>query len=115
MGKIKPSSKKAGKPEKKTLRAAGGKLRRGICEFIAGHPLFEDLDKRQLEVLSDLAMEIRFTPGEYIFRRQDPANRFYLILEGRVELELATTRDGIKVVQMAGPGDYLGWSWLKQP
>jgi CRP-like cAMP-binding protein len=68
-----------------------------------------------LEALADLTMETRFVPGEYLFRRQDPANRFYLILEGKVELELASTKDGMRVIQMAGPGDCLGLTWLFEP
>jgi CRP/FNR family transcriptional regulator, cyclic AMP receptor protein len=118
MGKTKPlSERKAAKsPEKKALpNGAGGKLSLSLYEFIAKHPLFEGMDASQLEVLAGLAMETQFTAGEYIFRRQDPANRFYLILEGGVELELASMRDGIKVIQLAGAGDYLGWAWLFEP
>jgi CRP/FNR family transcriptional regulator, cyclic AMP receptor protein len=118
MGKTRLSSKrKAGKlPGKKVLpRAAGGRLLPGLYEFIAKHPLFEGMEARQLKMLADLAMETQFASGEYIFRRQDPANRFYLILEGRVELELASMRDGMKIIQMAGAGDYLGWAWLFEP
>jgi CRP-like cAMP-binding protein len=118
MAKTKRSSeRKAGKPPGgKTLSSVTEeKLSSGLYAFIARHPLFKGLNARQLEALADLTMETRFTPGEYLFRRQDPANRFYLILEGKVEMELASTRDGMRVIQMAGPGDYLGWSWLFEP
>lgn len=118
MGKTKLSlERKAGKPfwKKNSRDPAGGRLSSSLYELIAKHPLFDGLNARQLGVLADLAMETQFAPGEYIFRRQDPANRFYLILEGRIELELASTRDGMKVIQMAGPGDYLGWAWLFEP
>lgn len=118
MAKTKRSSEgQAGKPTgKKTLSSvAEGKLSSGLYAFIARHPLFEGLGTRQLEALADLTMETRFVPGEYLFRRQDPANRFYLILEGKVELELASTKDGMRVIQMAGPGDCLGLTWLFEP
>jgi CRP-like cAMP-binding protein len=118
MGKTKPLSKRKARKssEKEALPGAvEGKLSPGLYEFIVKHPLFEGMGARQLEVLAGLAMETQFTSGEYIFRRQDPANRFYLILEGRVELELASMRDGIKIIQMAGAGDYLGWAWLFEP
>jgi len=118
MGKTKPLlERKAGRsPGKRALSGpVGEKFSPGLYEFIAKHPLFEGMDERQLKVLAGLAMETQFTSGEYIFRRQDPANRFYLILEGRVELEWASTRDGIRVIQMTGAGDYLGWAWLFEP
>ena len=44
-----------------------------------------------------------------------PANRFYLILEGRVVLGAELEDRGIIPVQTIGPGDDLGWSWLFPP
>lgn len=86
-----------------------------LYQLIVQQPLFKGLSPGQFEVLTGLAMEVRFTPGEYIFRRQDPANRFYVILEGKVELELTSPGYGTKSVQTAGPGDYLGSAWLFEP
>ncbi len=44
-----------------------------------------------------------------------PANRFYLILDGRVVLGTELGDRGIIAVQTLGPGDELGWSWLLPP
>jgi CRP-like cAMP-binding protein len=100
-------------------KASCGGTRKGtssrLYRLIERQPLFEGLSAAQLEMLAGLAMEMEFEPGEYIFRQQDPANRFYVILEGRVEVELASPPDGIKPIQIAGPGDHLGWSWLFEP
>jgi CRP/FNR family cyclic AMP-dependent transcriptional regulator len=109
MKKIKPGSA-LNKSSHRATRAWAS-----LYQLVAQQPLFNGLSPGQLEVLASLAMEMRFMPGEYIFRRQDPANRFYMILEGKVELELASPRNGVKSVQIAGPGDYLGWSWLFEP
>lgn len=115
MKKTKPGSESKTKKNKTLRRAARAGSFSILYQLIAQQPLFKGLNPGQLELLAGLAMEIRFAPGEYIFRRQDPANRFYVILEGRVELELASMWDGIRVVQMAGAGDYLGWAWLFEP
>jgi CRP-like cAMP-binding protein len=111
------SSKKAGKQtgNQASPKAPAEKVFSHLYQIIANHPLFEGLSIRQWELLANLAMETQFAPGAYLFRRQDPANRFYLILDGRVELELASTRDGMRLVQMAGPGDYVGWAWMFEP
>jgi CRP-like cAMP-binding protein len=55
--------------------------------IIADHPFLKDLDPHQQRLLADCAMEKEFEAGELIFREGDPANRFYLILDGKVALE----------------------------
>ena len=56
-----------------------------------------------------------FKKDELIFREGDPANRFYLIRQGRVELETEIKDRGRMLIQTIGPGDVLGWSWLFEP
>ena len=107
------TSLKAGK---RTLsKSAEGRVSSNLHQLIARQPLFKGLKPQQLEVLAGLAMEMQFAPGEYLFRRQDPANRFYIILEGKVEIELALSQEDLRPFQIAGPGDYLGWTWLFEP
>ena len=60
-------------------------------------------------------MLIEFKPGELILREGDPANRFYLILEGSVVLESHRPDCGLLPIQTIGAGDVLGWSWLFAP
>lgn len=83
-----------------------------LCKLVAGQRFFEGLTTRQIELLAGLAMEIQFENGQQIFHQGDPANRFYLILEGRVELELETGSHGVISVRSLGRGDHVGWSWL---
>jgi CRP-like cAMP-binding protein len=57
-----------------------------------------------------------FETGQKIFEAGSPANRFYLILEGKVVLESELAEHGVMLpVQTLGPGDNLGWSWLFPP
>ena len=60
-------------------------------------------------------MYMKFPKGELILRQGDPANRFYLILNGKVSLESHRTKRGVMRVQTVGPGEVLGWSWLFHP
>lgn len=85
---------------------------RGI---IARQPFFKGLTSQQIGVLADSAMEEEFDKGEVIAQEGDPANRFYLILEGKVLLESETPAHGRIPVQTLDPGDDLGWSWLFPP
>ena len=57
-------------------------------------------------------MFAEFKAGETILHEGDSANRFYLILEGQVELESRAVEGETVRIQTLGPGDVLGWSWL---
>jgi CRP-like cAMP-binding protein len=88
---------------------------RALEETINRHPFVAGLKPEHLRVLADNAMVMHYEPGEIIFREGDPANRFYLICQGRVVLE-SQPRDSEPVgIQDIGPGDVLGWSWLFPP
>ena len=86
-----------------------------LAALIAGHPFFRELTPQHVQLLADAAMLKEFKPGEIIFKEGDPANRFYILINGEVEV-LNEGRDGTAVpVQLIGPGDVLGWSWLFPP
>jgi CRP/FNR family cyclic AMP-dependent transcriptional regulator len=70
------------------------------------------MSPHQLQLLTDSAMEMQFEAGRSIFEEGSPANRFYLILEGKVVLESELAERGMLPIQTLGPGDDLGWSWL---
>jgi CRP/FNR family transcriptional regulator, cyclic AMP receptor protein len=86
-----------------------------FLELIAQQLFFQGLSVHHLELLADFAMEKRFKPGQWIFRQGDPADRFYLILEGKVSIESEVKERGMSPIRTLGPGDDLGWAWLFPP
>ena len=80
---------------------------------LAGHPFVKGMSDAHLEVLSELALPVHFEAGEFIFRRGDPANRFYLIKTGRVAIGCLSAEHTI--TQIVSPGEVVGWSWLLPP
>ena len=86
-----------------------------FLELIAQQPFFQGLSVHHLELLTASAMETQFKPGQWIFRQRDPANRFYLILEGKVSIESEVKERGMIPIRTLGPGDDLGWAWLFPP
>ena len=88
---------------------------KAVESVIAGHPFLRDLKPAHLHLLADSAMRVRFETGELIFREGDPANRFYLLEQGRVSLESPRRDEAPVAVQVIGPGEVLGWSWLFPP
>jgi len=88
---------------------------KAVESVIAEHPFLRGLKPEHLRLLADSAMRMGYEAGELIFREGDPANRFYLIEQGRVSLESHRTDEASVAVQVIGPGDVLGWSWLFPP
>ena len=86
-----------------------------MLERIARQPLFKGLSEPHIHLLSASAMFSEFKVGEQILHEGESANRFYLILEGKVELEAEAMEQGMIHIQTLGPGDDLGWSWLFPP
>ncbi len=86
-----------------------------LAALIGEQELFKGLAPRYLNLLAEAAMLKEFAAGELIFREGDPANRFYLILDGEVALESTTRERGSVLLQTIGENDVLGWSWLFPP
>jgi CRP-like cAMP-binding protein len=86
-----------------------------ILDTLAEAPFFRCLNQRQLEMLASCALGSSFSAGEEIFTEGEPANRFYLILNGSVALESYEPGRAPIHIQMLGAGDVLGWSWLLAP
>ena len=88
---------------------------KALESVISEHPFLRDLKPKHLHALADNSMRMRYEVGQLIFREGDPANRFYLIEQGRVALESHGRDEKAVSIQTIGPGDVLGWSWLFPP
>lgn len=79
------------------------------------HPFVRGMSADLLLALAACAMPASFEANQLIFREGEIANRFYLLLDGQVQLEAeATDRPGVPVAELQA-GDVLGWSWLFPP
>lgn len=96
--------------------ATGSDLAQALFPLIAAQPFFKGMSAPHLQLLAESALEMNFETGQKIFEAGSPANRFYLILEGKVVLESELAEHGVMLpIQTLGAGDNLGWSWLFPP
>ncbi|MEO8469923.1 MAG: cyclic nucleotide-binding domain-containing protein [Chloroflexota bacterium] len=72
-------------------------------EVLARLPLFSALDQRSMEAVATLAREVEAPAGTVLMREGDPADTFYLIVEGTVHVE----RAGLPLRSMTS-GGFLG-------
>jgi cAMP-dependent protein kinase regulator len=70
---------------------------------LAAVPLFNGLPKRHQRQIAKLARVRRFTAGSSIVRAGEPANSFYVLLDGKAKVVRAGSRS-----RRLGSGDYFG-------
>ena len=80
-----------------------------VAELLHKHPFVEDLDQRHIELLADMASEVSYAKDQIIFREGDECGLFYLVLSGRVALEITSPGRTVRVQTLSG-GDEMGWS-----
>jgi CRP-like cAMP-binding protein len=73
------------------------------------HPFVEEFQPQHIEKLSALAKEVQFERDHVLFHEGDECHDFYLIVEGRVALEIEAPGHTFRV-QTLSAGDELGWS-----
>jgi CRP/FNR family transcriptional regulator, cyclic AMP receptor protein len=86
-----------------------------IATRVALHPFLAGMNHAHLALLTDCAMAIDFEKGQTILREGEFANRFYLIESGKVVLEAQSDFGPSVIIEMIGPGDLIGWSWMFPP
>lgn len=79
------------------------------------HPFFKELKPEYLDIVVGCASNIRFKEGEVIQREGESADKFYLVREGKVAIEINATSHQSITIQTVQSGDILGWSWLIPP
>jgi CRP-like cAMP-binding protein len=84
-------------------------------QVLAEHPFFEGLAEKYFFMLAEHATFVTYETDQFIFHQGDEADRFYLINEGKIALEVVTLSHGSMVIQTLGPNEVLGWSWLFPP
>ena len=74
--------------------------------LLTGMPPFSKLDRRQIREILDRAIPHRFQTGETVFHEGDPAERFYLALDGIIRVT-SMTAEGEHVILLHIPSGQL--------
>jgi CRP-like cAMP-binding protein len=84
-------------------------------EILERHPFFHQLKPAQLLEMARHCEQVSYEAGKYIFKESRPADRFFLILNGQVALEIHDPGRDALIIQTLIEEDLLGWSWLFPP
>ena len=80
-----------------------------ILQAVQEHPFTQGLTPEHCATLASLARRTSFAKDEIIFREGDPKHEFFLLLTGRVALEMVVQGKALRVHNLEA-GDELGWS-----
>jgi CRP-like cAMP-binding protein len=78
--------------------------------FIQEADLFKGLNQETMNEISKIMVQQSYAPGELLFAEGDPANYFYVLIEGRVRLSIG--RLGEIDYTVSNSGEAFGWSSL---
>src|SRR5690606_5056886 len=88
---------------------------RAISEIIADNPFFAGLAREDVEFLARYATRRRLSRDAVLFRFGDRADHFYVVVRGKISVEVAALEGPPLELQALDAGAVLGWSWLIPP
>lgn len=77
--------------------------------------LLQALTNTEVTLFESAATELQVSAGETLFDEEEPADLFYIVVDGRIGLELTSPGKEPIVIQTLGTGDLVGVSWLFPP
>ena len=84
-----------------------------LKSYLAEHPFFTGLSPDHLDLIVGCASNVRFNAGDYVFNEGQPADKFYVIRQGKVALQIHDRQP--MTIETITDGEVLGWSWLLPP
>ena len=82
-----------------------------LKQVLERHPFSKHFRPPQVDRLAALARAVSFAPEQVIFHTGDDCDDFYLIVSGRVALEMPVAKRMLRI-QTLGDGDEFGFSAL---
>lgn len=86
-----------------------------LAELRERSELLQALSNTEVGLFESAASETRISADDLLFDEDGSADVFYIVVEGRIGLELTSPGKEPIVIQTLGPGDLVGVSWLFPP
>jgi len=85
-----------------------GQKRSELLDLLGRSPLFRGAEEAELEAALTVAKHSQLERGEFFFHQGEPADYFYVIIEGQVRLSQLTAEGHQVIIHFMGPGDGMG-------
>ncbi len=83
--------------------------------ILAEVEVFRGMKPEHLAHMSGCASNVRYEAGEFAGRAGDPADKFWIVRQGRLALEIFVPGRGAITIGTMSEGDVVGFSWLLPP
>lgn len=87
---------------------------RSMADLLAEHEPFRGLEPTDLELMAGCARNELVEDGAELAREGEPADRFFVVRAGRLAVGVHGPSRSL-VVDTAGSGEVVGWSWIFPP
>jgi CRP-like cAMP-binding protein len=84
-------------------------------QILVQHKFFQGIDEKYISDIARQATIVQFGKGDFLLKEGDDADEFYLIVKGKVAIEIFAPNRGAIPIQTVEDGEMLGWSWLIAP
>ncbi|MGR8981780.1 MAG: Crp/Fnr family transcriptional regulator [Gammaproteobacteria bacterium] len=84
-------------------------------EYLSAHQFFSDLSDDVLKLLCECSSMHEIKQGEILFRQGENADKFYVVRNGRIAIQIPAIAGPNLEIQRLGKDQVLGWSWLISP
>ena len=88
---------------------------KSIETYLSAHSFFSGLEDDYIKFLANSAVELRIKEGDALFQQGKHADKFYLLRNGQVSVQVPAIVGPTLELQVMGEGQLLGWSWLIPP
>lgn len=83
--------------------------------ILAEVDVFRGMKPEHLAAMAGCATNVRYEAGEFPGRTGDPADKFWVVRQGRMALEIFVPGRGAITIESLSEGDVVGFSWLLPP
>lgn len=86
-----------------------------VRDMLRAHCFTRELAPHDVERIVARASVERLPAGTTLFREGEPAEDLYLVVEGRVAIEMFVPGRGAQILDTVESCETIGWSWLVAP
>ena len=84
-------------------------------EYLSAHEFFSGFSDDALKFLCECSSTLMIKKGQILFRQGENANKFYVVLNGHISIQIPAIMGPTLEIQTLSKGQVLGWSWLIPP
>jgi len=84
-------------------------------EYLSAHEFFSEFSDDVLKILCECSSTREIKKGQILFRQGENADKFYVIRNGRISIQMPAIMGPTLEIQTLGKDQVLGWSWLISP